>query len=535
MVPFASPLDDAERRRHRLRNVLHTWLLILGSGALVALIAWILFGTVGLVWAAVLTGFGLWSAGQVSPRMVLGLYRARPLHARELPELHAIVRQLAVRAELPAVPELFYVPSRMMNAFAVGRPEDSAIAVTDGLLRGLNLRQVTGVLAHEMSHIRNGDLKVMALGDVLTRLTSLMSMTGLLVLAVMLPAMLAEGISVPWLAIVLLIFAPTWGWIALGNVLLGVNQGIAWSMSMISKIELAGPGERGLAAGIDEAFGYGGVAIGAWLTGVIAAHYSLRPEPFYFLMGVVVLALLVAVFWIEETLPYAKAEAANGEASSGRDDGDLPFWEIVKRATYEDSTLFAAAQAGHVENFVDTLVWIGVPLFLAAQGLGPAQIGVVVGVHSGAYFLQVYTGRLGDQIGRKPPIVVGLFLAGAGILGMVLVDGYYLWILFSGLSGVGMALHYPNLISVASDAAHPLWRSTGLGVYRMWRDLGYAVGAVLIGLTVDLLSIEAAFYGVAGAMLVSGAYVLLRMEETHPEFGTHASMTSPQPSGSVPD
>jgi MFS family permease len=321
----------------------------------------------------------------------------------------------------------------------------------------------------------------------------------------------------------ILIYAPSWGWVAVGNVLLGVNQGVAWSMSMTSKIELAGPEEHGLAAGIDEAFGYTGVAVGTWLTGVIATSYSLRPEPFYFLMAVIVLALFLAVFWVEETLPYAQAEAANGEA---QENAELPFGEIVRRATYRDRTLFAAAQAGHVENFVDTLVWITFPLFLAAQGLGPAQIGVVAGVHSSAYFLQVYTGRLGDQVGRKPPIVAGLFLAGTGILGMVTVEGYLLWILFSGLSGVGMALHYPNLISVASDAAHPLWRSTGLGVYRMWRDLGYAVGAVLIGLTVDLFSVAAAFYGVAGAMFVSGAYVLWGMEETHPEFGTHSSAQS---------
>ena len=321
----------------------------------------------------------------------------------------------------------------------------------------------------------------------------------------------------------ILIYAPSWGWVAVGNVLLGVNQGVAWSMSMTSKIELAGPEERGLAAGIDEAFGYTGVAVGTWLTGVIAASYSLRPEPFYFLMAVIVLALFLAVFWVEETLPYAQAEAANGEA---QENAELPFGEIVRRATYRDRTLFAAAQAGHVENFVDTLVWITFPLFLAAQGLGPAQIGVVAGVHSSAYFLQVYTGRLGDQVGRKPPIVAGLFLAGTGILGMVTVEGYLLWILFSGLSGVGMALHYPNLISVASDAAHPLWRSTGLGVYRMWRDLGYAVGAVLIGLTVDLFSVAAAFYGVAGAMFVSGAYVVWAMEETHPEFGTPSSVRS---------
>ncbi|MDQ2051751.1 MFS transporter [Natronolimnohabitans sp. A-GB9] len=333
-----------------------------------------------------------------------------------------------------------------------------------------------------------------------------------------------------WVAAVpipfILIFAPSWSWIAVGNVLLGINQGVAWSMSMISKIELAGPDERGLAAGLDEAFGYTGVAAGAWLTGVIAAQYSLRPEPFYFLAAVIVVALLIAVVLIEETLPYAKAEAEGldddgVEADGGKNEADLSFTEIVKRATYKDRTLFTAAQAGHVENFVDTLVWIAFPLFLVAQGLDVAQVGVVVGVHSAAYFLQVYTGRLGDRVGRKPPIVAGFFLAGAGVLGMVLVEGYYLWILFSGLSGVGMALHYPNLIAVASDAAHPLWRSTGLGVYRLWRDLGYAVGAILIGLSVDLLSIEAAFYGTAIAMFLSGGLVVIWMEETHPDFGTH--------------
>ena len=191
--------------------MLHTWLLILGSGCLVALIAWTLFGTAGVVWAAVLAGFGLWSAGQVSPRMVLGLYKARPLRPHELPQLHHIVRQLSRRAGLPAMPELHYVPSRMMNAFAVGKPEDSAIAITDGLLRGLDLRQLAGVLAHEISHIRNGDLKVMALGDVLTRLTSVLSTFGLLGLFLALPGMLATGIEMPWAAIMLLILAPTIG------------------------------------------------------------------------------------------------------------------------------------------------------------------------------------------------------------------------------------------------------------------------------------------------------------------------------------
>lgn len=328
----------------------------------------------------------------------------------------------------------------------------------------------------------------------------------------------------------ILIFAPTWTWVAVGNVLLGINQGVAWSMSMISKIELAGPDERGLAAGIDEAFGYSGVAIGGWVTGVIAAQFSLRPEPFYFLLLVIVVALLIGYFLIKETLPYAQQEAAT--QSDNREEPDAksepPFKEIVKRATYKDRTLFAAAQAGHIENFVDTLVWIAFPLFLFSHGLNTAEVGVVAGVHSGAYLLQIYTGRLGDRIGRKPPIVGGFLLAGTGVLGMILVNGYYAWIVLSGIAGIGMALHYPNLISVASDAAHPLWRSSSLGVYRLWRDLGYAVGAILIGLTVDLLSIEAAFYGTGIAMFLSGGFVYLVMEETHPDFGTHSRLAAPQ-------
>jgi heat shock protein HtpX len=211
MASYASPLSESERRRHRLRNTLHTWLMIGGSGGLAALISWMLFGTAGVIWAAVLTGVGLWSAGKVSPKLVLGLYRARRLSPYDVPELHQVVRQLTARAGLPAMPHLYYVPSRVMNAFAVGRPEDSAIAITDGLLRGLNLRQLAAVLAHEVSHIRNGDLKVMALGDVLTRLTSILSTVGLVALVFSLPAMVAAGMGVPWAAIALLIFAPTIG------------------------------------------------------------------------------------------------------------------------------------------------------------------------------------------------------------------------------------------------------------------------------------------------------------------------------------
>ena len=325
---------------------------------------------------------------------------------------------------------------------------------------------------------------------------------------------------------VILIFAPNWWWITIGNILLGINQGLTWSMAVNAKIDLAGPDQRGLAVGIDEAFGYTGLAVGAWITGAIAAQTSLRPQPFYFLAVVVVLAFLISISLIKETVQYALAEG-----DEDHHDANLPFNEVLKRATYGDRTLFAAAQAGHIENFVDTLFWIGVPLYLTSQGLGIAAIGVVVGVHSAMYFLQIGTGGLADRIGRRPPVIVGMFVAGVGVLGMTAVDGYLLWTVMAGISGVGMALLYPNLMTVPGDAAHPTWRASGMGVYRMWRDSGYAVGAILIGLTMQFVNIKAAFYMTGLLMFVSGGLVYLWMEETHPDFGTHEP---PAPASKTP-
>lgn len=326
---------------------------------------------------------------------------------------------------------------------------------------------------------------------------------------------------------VILIFAPNWWWITVGNILLGVNQGLTWSMAVNAKIDLAGPDQRGLAVGIDEAFGYTGLAVGAWITGAIAARTSLRPEPFYFLAVVVVLAFLISISLIKETVQYAHAEG-----DEDHHDANLPFNEVLKRATYGDRTLFVAAQAGHIENFVDTLFWIGVPIYLTSQGLGIAAVGVVVGVHSAMYFLQIGTGGLADRIGRRPPVIVGMFVAGAGVLGMTAVNGYLPWAVMAGISGIGMALLYPNLMTVPGDAAHPTWRASGMGVYRMWRDSGYAVGAILIGLAMQFINIKAAFYMTGLLMFVSVGLVYLWMEETHPDFGTHEP---PAPASETPN
>jgi heat shock protein HtpX len=200
-------LNPEAQRRHNWRNTLHTIILVVGSGLLMGLLAYSMFGVVGLLGAFIVGAIGMASLGNVSPRMVLGLYKARPLASHEAPQLHGMVEQLAKRAGLPSVPSLHYVPTPMLNAFAVGRPDEAAIAVTDGLLRAMNLRQIQGILAHETAHIMNGDLRVMGLADVLNRITGFLSTMGLLGL----PLVFGIGVKAPLTGLLLMIFAPTIG------------------------------------------------------------------------------------------------------------------------------------------------------------------------------------------------------------------------------------------------------------------------------------------------------------------------------------
>jgi heat shock protein HtpX len=200
-------IDSAVQQRHNRRNTVHTVLLIAGTGLIMGVLAYTMFGWIGLLGAAAFGAFGIMSLGRVSPKMVLGLYKARPLQQQEAPELHQILHELSKRADLPTVPALHYVPTKMMNAFAVGHENDSAVAVTDGLLRAMTMRQIAGILAHEVAHIKSGDLKVMGLADVLNRITSILSNLGLIGV----PLVLGTGINVPILGLVLMIAAPTLG------------------------------------------------------------------------------------------------------------------------------------------------------------------------------------------------------------------------------------------------------------------------------------------------------------------------------------
>ena len=325
----------------------------------------------------------------------------------------------------------------------------------------------------------------------------------------------------------IIIWAPNWWWIVFANILMGVNQGLAWSMTVTAKMDLVGAKLRGLATGINEFAGYSGVATGALVTGYLAAAYGLRPVPFYFGMAVILSGLGIAVVLSKETLHHARREAdiqdavnSNPVAEPGaRPDGNQgpSFIDIFKLTPWGDRSLFAASQAGLLHKFTDALVWVSFPLLFTAQGLGVGQIGLIIGVYGFTWgFLQLGTGYMSDQIGRKWPIVAGLYLCGSGVWLTVAVSGTALWIGAAAITGVGMALLYPSLLAVVADVAHPRWRGTSLGVYRMWRDSGYAFGALLIGGISDLIGFNYGFYFTAVVMFVSGTIVALLMYETAP-------------------
>ena len=277
----------------------------------------------------------------------------------------------------------------------------------------------------------------------------------------------------------IIIWAPNWWWIVFANLLMGVNQGLAWSMTVTAKMDLVGSTSRGLATGINEFAGYSGVATGALVTGYLAAAYGLRPVPFYFGLAVILAGLGIAVALSRETLHHAHAEAAlqeaedsfpgAGQAQTGANASGPSFLDIFKLTTWQDPAMFAVSQAGLLHKFTDALVWVSFPLFFAAQGLEVGQIGLIVGVYGFTWgFLQLGTGPLTDRTGRKWPIVAGLFLCGGGVWLTVVVSGMAMWIGTVTAIGVGMALLYPALLAAVGDIAHPRWRGTSLGVYRMW-------------------------------------------------------------------
>jgi MFS family permease len=321
---------------------------------------------------------------------------------------------------------------------------------------------------------------------------------------------------VGWLAALpvapMIIWAPSWGWVVAANVFLGLNQGLAWSTTVNMKIDLTGPERRGLALGLNEAAGYGAVAIAAAITGFIAASHGPRPWPFVMGIGISILGLFLSVVFVRETHGHAREEA---RLHHERPNAEQPFRETFVITSVRDPSLSAACQAGLVNNLNDALVWGLMPLYLAAQGLSVGRIGVVAAVYPASWGIaQLATGALSDRIGRKPLIVAGLMLQSVGIAGLAIADGYTGWIVCAFAMGIGTAAVYPTLIAAIGDRAHPTWRASAVGVYRLWRDLGYAVGGLLVGVVADAFDDRAAILVVAALTATSGFVVVGRMHET---------------------
>ncbi len=317
----------------------------------------------------------------------------------------------------------------------------------------------------------------------------------------------AVALPVPLLIAV----APSWSWIVFANVLLGVNQGLAWSMTVVMKIDLVGPKRRGLALGLNEAAGYGGLALAAGISGWLASEYAARDVLVIAAGAIAVAAFLVSILFVRDTAAHVALEQAVHEP--GADDAPPRLRDAFARASYREPALRSCSQAGLVNNLNDGLAWGLVPLFLAAHGAGTAAIGLVAAIYPGVWSVtQIATGHWSDTVGRKPLIVAGMLLQSAA-LAILSVSGGAVGIacLAAVLLGLGTALVYPTLIAAMSDAVTPVARAPVVGVYRFWRDMGYALGAVIAGTVADALGYGGAIAIVAGLTAASGLWVLADM------------------------
>ncbi|MGW6703804.1 MFS transporter [Streptomyces sp. NPDC054956] len=317
---------------------------------------------------------------------------------------------------------------------------------------------------------------------------------------------------------VMLAWGPTWGWIIAANILLGINQGLTWSTTVIMKIDLAGPERRGLAMGFNEAAGYGAVAATAMATGAIAEHAGLRPAPFLLGAAYAVLALGLSVFAVRETRDHARYEATRHPGpTGGGHEAELTTGQITRLTSLRDKALSAASQAGLVNNLNDALAWGIFPLLFATHGLSIAQIGILAALYPAVWGAgQMLTGWWSDHIGRKHLITAGMLLQAAAIALVAAGTTFAVWATAQILLGIGTALVYPTLLAVIGDVAHPAWRARAVGIYRLWRDGGFAVGALLAGILADAYGLTTAIYAIAALTAASGLLVAVRMYETHP-------------------
>jgi MFS family permease len=328
------------------------------------------------------------------------------------------------------------------------------------------------------------------------------------------------GLPVP----LLVMAAPRWEWIVFANILLGINQGLCWSAAVIMKIDLVGPVGRGRATGLNEFAGYLAMALSTVASGWIAAQTALRPYPFY--MGVVfaVSGLLLSVFVVRETRDHARQEAT--QHPGGNVDIAPTFWTVFRRVSWQDKRFFSLSLGGLVNNLNDVVIWGLLPLLAVKAGVSIGQAATLGGVYLGVWGMsQLVTGPLSDRIGRKVLITGGLSVQAVGITLFVLSSGQLPWLLATAVMGLGTGMVYPTLLAAISDIAHPSWRASALGVYRLWRDSGYAFGALVGGVLADLISIQVAVLAIAALTAISGGITLFHL----PETATHGSQLQPMP------
>ncbi len=324
----------------------------------------------------------------------------------------------------------------------------------------------------------------------------------------------------------LLMSAPSWSWVLFANLLLGASQGLTWSTTVIMKIDLVGAKRRGLAMGLNEFAGYFAVALSALATGWIAARYGLRPQPFYLGVAFVACGLGLSALAVRETKHHVSHEAKLHDevAPSGVPTQREVFW----RTTLLDRNLSGVTQAGLVNNLNDGMAWGLFPLVFAASGVDLKQIGLLAAIYPATWGVgQLFTGALSDRVGRKRLIVWGMWTQAIGI-GTIVVAAGFTGFAFGGvLLGIGTAMVYPTLLATIGDVAHPSWRASAVGVYRLWRDLGYAIGALLAGATADAFGSGAAMWLVAALTFSSGLVAAIRMTETLPHRRDVAAPPTP--------
>jgi MFS family permease len=320
------------------------------------------------------------------------------------------------------------------------------------------------------------------------------------------------GLPVPFM----LAWGPSWGWVVAANALLGINQGFAWSMTVIMKVDLVGPKSRGLAVGLNEFAGYLAVGVTAFLTGYIAEHYGLRPAPFYLGIAFAALGLGFSALLVRDTGHHVGLEISSHAETAET----LSFGQIFRRVSFGDRNLFAASQAGLVNNLNDGMSWGIFPLFFAGFGLGVERIGILKAIYPAVWGVcQTVTGPLSDRWGRKGLIVAGMWVQAGGLLLTAVTRSFGWWFLASVLLGLGTAMVYPTLIASVSDASHPSWRARSLSVYRFWRDLGYAIGALSAGIMTDLFGAAVAIAAISALTFASGALVAVIMNGAPVSFG----------------